>query len=105
MQFNTIFVVFSALLAGGMASPITDAAPVENSLDVRGSSGCTQSNQCSTGVPYCCSPNSSGGNNCVQSDVSCNQQVICCNNNVGMQLCIGGIDFNMPITFNINITA
>lgn len=22
-----------------------------------------------------------------------------------MQLCIGGIDFNMPITFNINITT
>ncbi|KAL9564108.1 hypothetical protein ACKAV7_011758 [Fusarium commune] len=31
--------------------------------------------------------------------------VICCNNNMGYQVCIGEIDFNMPVTININING
>ncbi|KAH7150713.1 hypothetical protein DER46DRAFT_613830 [Fusarium sp. MPI-SDFR-AT-0072] len=38
---------------------------------------------------------------------SCNSdsKVICCNNNMGYQVCIGEIDFNMPVTININING
>lgn len=137
MHFNTIHVLcffFSVLLAGGMASPIA-----ENSLEPRGHlpppkiPGCpgvqgnpgpvNQINQCSTGTPFCCSPTNSGGHNCVKSDVSCKQTVLCCNNNNGVsvqepvsvfgtlvlislnqkvQICMGGTDVNidMPITIN-----
>ncbi|KAK2732656.1 hypothetical protein FQN57_002586 [Myotisia sp. PD_48] len=59
-----------------------------------------QTNNCQTGIPYCCSTES-GKHNCVKSAVNCQQQVICCNNNFGFQMCIGDIDFNMPITINI----
>lgn len=88
MHFKTIqaFCFISTLLAGGMASPIAEVvpkSPVENSLDTRANCP-TQSNQCSTGTPYCCSPNESGGNDCVSSDTECNQQVICCNNSEGV---------------------
>jgi len=31
--------------------------------------------------------------------------IICCNNNNGYQMCIGEIDFNMPVTININING
>ncbi|OXV12193.1 hypothetical protein Egran_00046 [Elaphomyces granulatus] len=108
MQFNTINALwlFSALLAGGMASPIG-----ETSLEDRGHPkfGCppvssvTQINQCSSGTPFCCSPTDSGGHNCVKSQVSCDQTVICCNNNGGTQICIGGTNINidMPITINL----
>ncbi|PGH16808.1 hypothetical protein AJ79_01452 [Helicocarpus griseus UAMH5409] len=65
-------------------------------------SGPTQSNQCSTGVPYCCSTEG-GSNNCVGSVVNCEQTVICCNNNFGYQVCMGDIDFNMPINIDIDI--
>ena len=97
MHFNTIhvFCFFSSLLAGGIASPIA----TENSLEVRGGHGVpppppgcpgqgynpvTQINQCSSGTPYCCSPSQSGGHTCEQADVSCDQTVICCNNNGGV---------------------
>ncbi|KAN0072619.1 hypothetical protein V8E54_009548 [Elaphomyces granulatus] len=115
MHFNTIHVLcfFCVLLAGGMASPIA-----ENSLEPRGHlpppklPGCpgvqgnpgpvNQVNQCSTGTPFCCSPTNSGGHNCVKADVSCKQTVLCCNNNNGVQICMGGTDVNidMPITIN-----
>ncbi|KAL2375852.1 hypothetical protein RJZ90_007862 [Blastomyces dermatitidis] len=89
-----------------------------------------QTNQCSTGVPYCCSteggckcsnhkypPEESGlkrrqcfanqsaplAHNCVNSHVECTQTVICCNNNFGFQVCMGDIDFNMPINIEINL--
>ncbi|KAI1980423.1 hypothetical protein LOZ53_000614 [Ophidiomyces ophidiicola] len=62
----------------------------------------TQTNQCSSGTPFCCSTDS-GSHNCVKSTVNCQQKVICCNNNFGFQMCIGDIDFNMPITININL--
>jgi hypothetical protein len=114
MQFNIThaFCLLSVLLAGGMASPIS----TENSLAPREAwkpppiPGCptggfnpvTQINQCSSGTPFCCSPSQSG-NTCVKADVSCDQTVICCNNNGGVQLCIGGTNINidMPITINV----
>ncbi|KAN0075884.1 hypothetical protein V8E54_007154 [Elaphomyces granulatus] len=112
MHFNTINALcfFSALLAGGMASPIG-----ETSLERRGLpphpnfGGCppanpvTQINQCNSGTPFCCSPTDSGGHNCVKSDVSCDQTVICCNNNGGVQLCMGGTNINIDMPININI--
>ncbi|KAN0073407.1 hypothetical protein V8E54_008627 [Elaphomyces granulatus] len=109
MHFNTIHTLcfFSALLAGGMASPIA-----ETSLERRGGytpPGCppvnpvTQINECSSGTPYCCSPSQSGGHDCVKSDVSCDQTVICCNNNGGVQLCIGGTNINIDMPININL--
>ncbi|KAF7556558.1 hypothetical protein G7Z17_g1361 [Cylindrodendrum hubeiense] len=52
----------------------------------------TQSNLCSAGNPYCCSSDGNG---------ACQQTVICCNNNNGFQICIGDLDFNVPITINI----
>ncbi|KKZ63594.1 hypothetical protein EMCG_02131 [[Emmonsia] crescens] len=61
-----------------------------------------QKNQCSTGVPFCCSTEG-GSHNCVKSEVNCEQTVICCNNNFGSQVCMGNIDFNMPINININL--
>ncbi|OJD11738.1 hypothetical protein AJ78_07547 [Emergomyces pasteurianus Ep9510] len=61
-----------------------------------------QSNQCSTGVPFCCSTED-GSHNCVKSSVNCKQTVICCNNNFGYQVCMGDIDFNMPINIQINL--
>ncbi|EGE86620.1 hypothetical protein RJZ56_007776 [Blastomyces dermatitidis] len=61
-----------------------------------------QTNQCSTGVPYCCSTEG-GSHNCVNSHVECTQTVICCNNNFGFQVCMGDIDFNMPINIEINL--
>jgi hypothetical protein len=134
MHFNIIHVLcfFSALLAGGMASPIA----AESSLEPRGFPppppipGCpghgfnpvTQINQCSSGTPYCCSPSQSG-NTCVKADVSCDQTVICCNNNGGVsdqehvsvfrisilikfnqkvQLCIGGTNINIDVPITIN---
>ncbi|KAL5617632.1 hypothetical protein FOBRF1_006380 [Fusarium oxysporum] len=39
---------------------------------------------------------------CSNSEV-CNAKVICCNNNSGFHMCIGEIDFNAPVTININI--
>ncbi|PNP60713.1 hypothetical protein FNYG_14556 [Fusarium nygamai] len=74
-----------------------------------GSSDCPsnqQTNQCSSGSAYCCSPDGNGGTKCAISD-SCNSdsKVICCNNNMGYQMCIGEIDFNMPVTININING
>ncbi|KAN0075882.1 hypothetical protein V8E54_007152 [Elaphomyces granulatus] len=114
MHFNAIHLLcfFLTLLAGGMASPIT--AP-EDSLDSRGFPGLpgcsggsnsnpvTQVNQCSSGTPYCCSPSQSGGHDCVQADVSCDQTVICCNNNGGVQLCMGGTNINIDMPININL--
>ncbi|KAG5294606.1 hypothetical protein I7I48_11173 [Histoplasma ohiense] len=61
-----------------------------------------QTNQCSSGVPYCCSTEG-GSHNCVNSKVECKQTVICCNNNFGSQVCMGDIDFNMPINIEINL--
>ncbi|KAM0487059.1 hypothetical protein ACHAPX_000327 [Trichoderma viride] len=70
-----------------------------------GASGCspdtnTQLNACSAGNPYCCSSDGNGGHVCANT-TACDQKVICCNNNNGFQICIGEIDFNMPVTINI----
>ncbi|EXK25364.1 hypothetical protein FOXG_17644 [Fusarium oxysporum f. sp. lycopersici 4287] len=73
-----------------------------------GSSDCSnqQTSVCSSGSAYCCSPDGNGGTKCTISD-SCNvdSKIICCNNNMGYQMCIGEIDFNMPVTININING
>ncbi|KAL6897438.1 hydrophobin [Trichoderma evansii] len=60
----------------------------------------TQTNACSAGNPYCCSSDGSGGHVC-SNTTACDQTIICCNNNAGFQICIGDLDFNMPITINI----
>ncbi|EEQ29561.1 uncharacterized protein MCYG_02380 [Microsporum canis CBS 113480] len=60
-----------------------------------------QGNLCKTGDSYCCNEEH-GKNTCVKSRTSCEQKVICCNNDHGYQFCMGDINFNMPITFNIN---
>ncbi|KAM5357057.1 hypothetical protein ACJZ2D_016659 [Fusarium nematophilum] len=61
-----------------------------------------QGNYCSSGTQYCCTTDANGVQTCDNSDV-CNAKIICCNNNAGFQMCIGDIDFNMPVTININI--
>ncbi|PTB39395.1 hypothetical protein M441DRAFT_144631 [Trichoderma asperellum CBS 433.97] len=60
----------------------------------------TQLNACSAGSPYCCSSDGNGGHIC-SNTTACDQKVICCNNNNGFQICIGEIDFNVPVTINI----
>nr|WGD08209.1 hydrophobin [Trichoderma koningiopsis] len=60
----------------------------------------TQLNACSAGNPYCCSSDGNGGHICANT-TACEQKIICCNNNNGFQICIGEIDFNMPITINV----
>ncbi|KAJ4307582.1 hypothetical protein N0V84_012629 [Fusarium piperis] len=81
-----------------------------------GGGSTSQSNLCSAGNPYCCTSDGKGGksldrlfdtrHSCFSGNVcsnssTCEQTVICCNNNNGFQICIGDIDFNMPITINI----
>ncbi|KAN0076096.1 hypothetical protein V8E54_007366 [Elaphomyces granulatus] len=131
MRFNTINALcaffFALLVGGGMASPVA-----ENSLEPRvnlgpisvGSTqvggnqvgGCpqvgqvgqvggpvTQSNRCSSGTAFCCSPTDSG-HTCVNTTTTCDNTVICCNNNGnGTQICIGtaNINLNLPITINL----
>ncbi|KAL7924338.1 hydrophobin 1 [Trichoderma austrokoningii] len=60
----------------------------------------TQANLCSAGNPYCCSGDGNGGHICANT-TACTEKVICCNNNNGFQICIGEIDFNVPVTINI----
>ncbi|KAH7114620.1 hypothetical protein EDB81DRAFT_893163 [Dactylonectria macrodidyma] len=59
-----------------------------------------QTNICSAGAPYCCTSDGNGGHIC-QNTTACEQTVICCNNNNGFQICIGDMDFNVPITINV----
>ncbi|KAL7914209.1 hydrophobin [Trichoderma velutinum] len=60
----------------------------------------TQLNACNGGNPYCCSSNGKGGHAC-KNTTACQETIICCNNNNGFQICIGDLDFNVPITINI----
>ncbi|KAH7126135.1 hypothetical protein EDB81DRAFT_889838 [Dactylonectria macrodidyma] len=59
-----------------------------------------QTSLCSAGNPYCCTSDGKGGQIC-QNTTACEQTVICCNNNNGFQICIGDLDFNVPITINV----
>ncbi|RGP72492.1 hydrophobin [Fusarium sporotrichioides] len=61
-----------------------------------------QGNACSSGTQFCCTTDGNGVQTCSNSEV-CNAKIICCNNNSGFQMCIGEIDFNAPVTININI--
>ncbi|KAH6867779.1 hypothetical protein B0T10DRAFT_524179 [Thelonectria olida] len=114
------------LLQGALATPIEGPAPEVERRDIepraptpldipfpgfparnRGKKGgkgddCAtqQSTLCSAGSPYCCISDGNGGHVC-QNTTACTQTVICCNNNNGFQICIGDLDFNMPITINI----
>ncbi|SPJ75677.1 related to hydrophobin [Fusarium torulosum] len=62
----------------------------------------SQGNACSSGTQFCCTTNSDGTQSCANSEV-CNAKIICCNNNNGFQMCIGEVDFNAPVTININV--
>ncbi|KAF4959416.1 hypothetical protein FSARC_10741 [Fusarium sarcochroum] len=62
----------------------------------------SQTNACSSGTPYCCTTEGNGVQTCSNSEV-CTTKIICCNNNNGFQMCIGEIDFNAPVTININV--
>ncbi|KAF4447237.1 hypothetical protein F53441_9224 [Fusarium austroafricanum] len=61
-----------------------------------------QGNACSSGTQYCCTTSADGVQTCTDSE-TCNAKIICCNNNSGFQMCIGEVDFNAPVTININI--
>ncbi|KAF2663460.1 hypothetical protein BT63DRAFT_461186 [Microthyrium microscopicum] len=70
----------------------------------------SQGNNCSTGTPFCCSPDGNGLHNCEESTTDCQQIVICCNNNNGKQVCLGNvqltlpnISLNVPVTINVNL--
>ncbi|PGH32038.1 hypothetical protein GX50_05163 [[Emmonsia] crescens] len=59
-----------------------------------------QSISCSSGGPYCCSPEGTLGTTCTAmegSNVSCNSLIVCCNNNQGSQHCSANLD--QPVTF------
>ncbi|KAL7904557.1 hydrophobin [Trichoderma velutinum] len=68
--------------------------------DCSGSGTNTQTNACSAGSPYCCSSDGNGGQTC-SNTTACQETIICCNNNNGFQICIGDLDFNVPITINV----
>ncbi|KAL5095329.1 hypothetical protein Trisim1_000105 [Trichoderma cf. simile WF8] len=70
------------------------------SSDCSGSGTNTQVNACSAGSPYCCSSDGNGGQTC-SNTTACTETIICCNNNNGFQICIGDLDFNVPITINV----
>jgi len=116
---GSLFLSLFLLLAQGIAVPVADAepeaAPEDWELTAKralptfpglpgpsSSTSCNQTNQCQTGISYCCNTEN-GQNNCVKSATNCQQTVICCNNNFGFQFCFGNIDFNVPITINVNI--
>ncbi|KAF4448564.1 hypothetical protein F53441_8041 [Fusarium austroafricanum] len=131
MQFSTIFYAV-AFMQGAMASPVAEPEhEVETrDLEPRGpalgdypwprlpsvrrgnkkggnSKDCPaptnqQGNACSSGTQFCCTTSADGVQTCSNSEV-CNAKIICCNNNSGFQMCIGEIDFNAPVTININI--
>ncbi|KAH8645935.1 hypothetical protein BGZ60DRAFT_535808 [Tricladium varicosporioides] len=88
----------------GLEARATATPPALPALSTPSSCPTTSQNtQCSSGIPYCCSTGGDGGHTCVNGVVNCQQTVICCNNAIGMQVCIGNIDFNMPITINVNL--
>ncbi|KAK2688371.1 hypothetical protein QWA68_012392 [Fusarium oxysporum] len=129
LQLSTIFYGL-AVLQGTIASPIAEPAVEVEARDIeprapsmgdipwpklpalrRGKKDSdkdcpaptnNQGNYCSSGTQYCCTTSADGVQSCSNSEV-CNAKVICCNNNSGFQMCIGEIDFNAPVTININI--
>ncbi|WZH40852.1 hydrophobin [Fusarium acuminatum] len=132
MQLSTLFYGFS-LLQGAMATPVAEPAAEVETRDIEpkglvvgdipwprmpalrqvskrdvDSKDCSappanqQGNACSSGTQYCCTTGADGVQTCTDSEI-CNAKVICCNNNSGFQMCIGEIDFNAPVTININI--
>ncbi|KAJ3540779.1 hypothetical protein NM208_g4909 [Fusarium decemcellulare] len=130
MHASAVFYYGVLFLQGALASPIAEPAPEaeHQAIEPRspkigdipfpqfpkkgakktGGSDCPtgggnqQSNLCSSGNPYCCSGDGNGGHICQQT-TACQTTIICCNNNNGYQICIGDIDFNMPITINISL--
>jgi hypothetical protein len=99
-------------LPGGAGIPGLVGGGVGTGAECPAATTNNQSNQCSSGVPYCCSPDGAGGtfypvsisylmtfgmeegmhmltrtgHNCQNSTVSCQQTVICCNNFQGVCL-------------------
>jgi len=61
-----------------------------------------QANNCSTGTPYCCDADGKGGNVCTAGETDCKATTICCNNSNGYQICAGEVNFNNPVTINLN---
>ncbi|KAH7119356.1 hypothetical protein B0J13DRAFT_568666 [Dactylonectria estremocensis] len=82
---------------------VAKAGKDKGSPSCPGSNQVSQSNQCTSGTPFCCSNDGKGGQVCSHSTTTCKSTVICCNNNNGFQICMGDINFNMPVTININI--
>ncbi|RKL08602.1 hypothetical protein BFJ68_g9396 [Fusarium oxysporum] len=96
-------------LQGAMASPVGNAAAADvepratepEGLETR---DIERRAPALGDMPFPSFPSLKKSTKCAISD-SCNNdsKVICCNNNNGYQMCIGEIDFNMPVTININI--
>ncbi|TLS29398.1 hypothetical protein PpBr36_00165 [Pyricularia pennisetigena] len=62
----------------------------------------SQKNLCSTGTSYCC-VSEARGNTCIDATTKCDHTVVCCNNANGSQMCMGDMNFNMPMTINMPI--
>ncbi|TLD23117.1 hypothetical protein PspLS_07626 [Pyricularia sp. CBS 133598] len=62
----------------------------------------TQKTLCSTGISYCC-VSEARGNTCIDATTKCDHTVVCCNNANGSQMCMGDVNFNMPMTINMPI--
>ncbi|KAH8837614.1 hypothetical protein MCOR27_001648 [Pyricularia oryzae] len=62
----------------------------------------TQKTLCSTGTSYCC-VSEARGNTCIDATTKCDHTVVCCNNANGSQMCMGDVNFNMPMAINMPI--
>ncbi|EDN10228.1 hypothetical protein I7I51_06929 [Histoplasma capsulatum] len=95
MQLTNI-VAIVALLATSVAA----GRPARPARPHRPDGPVFQSISCSSGGPFCCAPESTLGTTCTAmtgSSVSCNTQIVCCNNNEGTQTCSATLQ--QPVTF------
>ncbi|EEH05946.1 hydrophobin 1 [Histoplasma capsulatum G186AR] len=96
MQLTNI-VAIVAVLATSVAA---GRAPPRPERPSRPEGPVFQSISCSSGGPFCCAPESTLGTTCTAmtgSSVSCNTQIVCCNNNGGTQTCSATLQ--QPVTF------
>ncbi|OJD11736.1 hypothetical protein AJ78_07545 [Emergomyces pasteurianus Ep9510] len=93
----TNFVAIVALLATSVAATPRGGRPTR---PTRPNGPIFQQISCSSGGPFCCAPEGTLGTTCTAmegSSVSCNSQVVCCNNNQGNQACSANLQ--QPVTF------